>query len=72
MNDDKKNQLKREIWCKDCETVMGEMIEEEDTSFTIKPYLTLYARNNLIDCPNCKNVVDLRKNESMLGQLRLF
>lgn len=64
--------LKREIWCKDCETILGEITEEKDSSFTIQPYLTLQAQDSFIQCPNCPKVIDLKDDNSIRGQLRLF
>ena len=64
--------LVQEVWCKECETILGEIKFDDDESFAIQPYLTLQAKENLIQCPNCPNTVNLKDDNSILGQLRLF
>ena len=60
--------LKRQIWCKECGTILGVF-----DNGTPQPYLTLQINGTIISCPNdeCSNEIDTQNANSTHGQLEL-
>jgi len=67
--------MKQNVGCKDCGTILGELIIEWKLGspiIAIQPYLTHKIKGGIIDCPNCARKVDITIPESILGQLSLI
>jgi Zn finger protein HypA/HybF involved in hydrogenase expression len=68
------------VRCNKCETLIGDVVESisEATSETVidfKAHTTTQIKSSetmIVFCPNCREELDITKNENRIGQLTLL
>ena len=68
--------MEYEVRCNKCETLIGDVVENiNKTKVDFTPTSTTQIKNStdtIVFCPNCREELDITKNENRIGQLTLL
>ena len=68
--------MEYKVRCNKCETLIGDVVENRSkTTIDFTPATTTAIKNSenvIVFCPNCREEIDVTKNENRIGQLTLL